>query len=320
MSTSLRTSARLVLESFAQSHPEEYTPEDVFRAFRDEATNLYQTERVRGHLCADPFERLKGGVPSDRLRAFCEAVRVTEYHKVVTKSGYVFIEASVKIDDRSSASSTESSVVNCGNKRRRISPSLAQLTFRYERHAAAQYGPVGVGTSVHYSIEHSYDHGPKEPMLWVDVVAASSTPSHLPAQSMQDAGGGDEDSFENFVKEMEGGEEISGHVEKGTSRVDEATTDSSYAPNGNNEAPQREEAPDRYLAGIDPDVLYSFLKRSNLGKIDDDVAFFLLMSFPFYELEWELVDFVLEEVFGSESDDENGGDGSGDNDDHADNQ
>jgi hypothetical protein len=36
--------------------------------------------------------------------------------------------------------------------------------------------------------------------------------------------------------------------------------------------------------------------------IDESTAFFILMTFPFYEQEWDIVGYVLDEVFGHEGD------------------
>ena len=55
---------------------------------------------------------------------------------------------------------------------------------------------------------------------------------------------------------------------------------------------------------MDPDVLHHFLQWANLMPMGDATAFFLLMTFPYYEHEWDLIGHVLEEVFGSGSDEE----------------
>ena len=65
---------------------------------------------------------------------------------------------------------------------------------------------------------------------------------------------------------------------------------------------------DSYTAYLDPDILHEFLDWNEF-TMHDGTAFFLLMTFPYYEHEWDLVGFVLDEVFG----------GSDDDDDHCDN-
>jgi hypothetical protein len=66
---------------------------------------------------------------------------------------------------------------------------------------------------------------------------------------------------------------------------------------------------DAYRVHLDPDVLHNFLKWANLMPMGEATAFFLLMTFPYYEHEWDLIGHVLDEVFGSGSDDEEEEDG-----------
>jgi len=63
--------------------------------------------------------------------------------------------------------------------------------------------------------------------------------------------------------------------------------------------------PDSYLAYLNPDVLHDFLELSGLlsknpEKMHDGTAFFLLMTFPFYDQEWDLVGHLLEGIFGDD--------------------
>lgn len=79
--------------------------------------------------------------------------------------------------------------------------------------------------------------------------------------------------------------------------------------NNNNEDEQdKMETRDQYVAFLDPDVLLSLYESLGLLPIEDAPAFFLLMTFPFYEQEWDLVGFVMEQYFGGDgdSDDEGG--------------
>lgn len=64
---------------------------------------------------------------------------------------------------------------------------------------------------------------------------------------------------------------------------------------------------DLYSAFLDGDLLHDFLDFTGLEPMDEDKAFFLLMTFPFYEHEWDLVGYVLDEVFGMEEEVEEGG-------------
>jgi len=75
---------------------------------------------------------------------------------------------------------------------------------------------------------------------------------------------------------------------------------------------------DKYIAYLDPDLLHEFVAM-NLGaigkqysSINEATVFFILMTFPFYEHEWDIVGMVLDEVFGHEDDDGGGDDGDED--------
>jgi hypothetical protein len=133
----------------------------------------------------------------------------------------------------------------------------------------------------------SKNHGPNERLLWVQVFAEGSTPSHLPAKNLEVEGDGD-DEWEDMDEEEEDGEKVMQDKEPSS-----ATTD--------NDAPEC----DGFVAHMDPDALGRFLEWSGLGKMDEATAFFLLMSFPFYEHEWDLVGYILDGVFGFNDDAEN---------------
>ena len=58
---------------------------------------------------------------------------------------------------------------------------------------------------------------------------------------------------------------------------------------------------DSYTAYLDPDLLHEFLDWNGFTMYDG-TAFFLLMTFPYYEHEWDIVGYVLAEVFGGDDD------------------
>jgi hypothetical protein len=69
---------------------------------------------------------------------------------------------------------------------------------------------------------------------------------------------------------------------------------------------------DCYVAYLDPDLLHDFVRTHFSDKhsikqnayISEATAFFILMTFPFYEHEWDIVGYVLDEVFGHEDDED----------------
>jgi hypothetical protein len=70
---------------------------------------------------------------------------------------------------------------------------------------------------------------------------------------------------------------------------------------------------DLYSVDLDGDLLHDFLDCTGLEPMPEDKAFFLLMTFPFYEQEWDLIGYVLDEVFGMDDEE---GDHDNNDDDH----
>mmetsp|Transcript_16605 Transcript_16605/g.24388 ORF Transcript_16605/g.24388 Transcript_16605/m.24388 type:complete len:384 (+) Transcript_16605:171-1322(+) len=72
-------------------------------------------------------------------------------------------------------------------------------------------------------------------------------------------------------------------------------------------APSLNDGKDRFAAYVDPDVLYNFINWTQLDSnncFDGPEVIYFLMTFPFYEHEWDLVGFLLEAVFGMDDDDD----------------
>ena len=61
---------------------------------------------------------------------------------------------------------------------------------------------------------------------------------------------------------------------------------------------------DRFAAFVEPNTLLNFVSWTQL-KIDDAHSLFFLMSFIFYEHEWDLVGFLIDSVFADDSSDDN---------------
>jgi hypothetical protein len=215
----------------------------------------------------------------------------------------VKIQAQVEIQD------------NLKNGNNKGSFQLPKLFFAFEREPTEEGGTI-----LTYTIDFSFDPlRAKDKLLWVQVAADGNHPSKNPARDMADAAADDDEDEADWsdvdsVDEDNTGNDVSIDNERKTnndpSRKRAKTTyedgvDES-GPNNNDAADksttnQHDDACDRFMAGMDPDILSEFVKVTACS-MDEATAFFLLMSFPFYEMEWDLVGFVLESVFGSESD------------------
>jgi len=125
--------------------------------------------------------------------------------------------------------------------------------------------------------------------------------------------GGSKDDGNNNNEQQEDDDE---HEDNGRAVLGSTSTSPSGLPTTH----------DSYIAYLDPDLLHEFVAMNfgAIGKenssIDEAAVFFILMTFPFYEHEWDIVGMVLDEVFGHEHDDDDGDDVDGDKDDSGDDE
>ena len=295
----MQSFVREQLQKAIQAQEGEHTAEDVLRTFAQEATLMFKSDEVIRMLQSDPYEHL-GGIKSSTQR-LCQLLRVTEFEKELTKNGYCRIAATVQMK-----ADTKMSKVGVSK--------YVELCFEYERDGTQNPGDQA---SVWYSIDVSRDDGPREKMLWVKVFCAGSVPSTLPAKNLEegdDEEGGwedidDDDDDDNESTEQAESKLKKARIEEGESDEDEKMkeakdSDDKDADGDGGEVPLE----DRFTAGMDPDALEQFMHWVRLGKMDDATVFFLLMTFPFYEMEFDLTGFVLDAVFGPDDDEEEAAD------------
>jgi len=291
------------LQDFIQAHKEMHTAMDVLRTFQREAQLQFETELVKDMLLQDPFDRFQD--LQDNIKRLLQLIRVTDCHRILTKAGYSSIDATVRLN----ADDTM--------KKNGVASHL-QLMFKYERSPAdkSEHGPA----SVWYSIDLNRDNGPNERVLWVQVLAAGQTPSHLPAENM-DQDDDDDEEWEEMDAEDNDREASIEEEDENSSDSKRHGTSIEIGLDQESAINDDDESRDKYVAGMDPEVLGRFLQWTQLGPMDEATAFFLLMTFPFYEHEWDLVGFVLDAVFGFTDDAQSSADqsmkehGNGDSDD-----
>lgn len=306
--TSLRQEIRRSLKQLLESHENEETANDVLQMVRQEALLLLETERVKDALRLDPFQcwkdkKNKNSVVWNRL---FRDLQVIEYDRVNTKSGYCHIQAICRLTDET---------------------SCLDLHFHYERQGDATNSDT-MAPVVSYTIQVSRNHGKTEKLLWVDVYSSGPTPSfHIPAINIMDevqrnGNDNDDQDWEDMEEGDDGHDPVPANkIPKKAVTIGKRKDREFVVPNQEERATPRndgtdknnpdeemgeDEPPDRFLAGIDPDVLAQFLEWSQLQhELEDDLdACYLLMTFPFYEFEFDLVGFLLEAVFGKEEDEE----------------
>eukprot|EP00521_Asterionellopsis_glacialis_P015029 CAMPEP_0195309434 /NCGR_PEP_ID=MMETSP0707-20130614/38736_1 /TAXON_ID=33640 /ORGANISM="Asterionellopsis glacialis, Strain CCMP134" /LENGTH=268 /DNA_ID=CAMNT_0040373731 /DNA_START=93 /DNA_END=899 /DNA_ORIENTATION=+ len=155
--------------------------------------------------------------------------------------------------------------------------SNIQVTFHYERRPPTPEenqmtkGNMEDGTHVSYWLDLSRDYGERERLLTIEVWAIGQGPSMEEARPLEMDAMEEEDEEDKVESE---------------SVNDKENT-----------------LCDKFAAYVDPDVLDNFLDWTNLD-MDHGASIFLLMTFPFYEHEWDLAGFLIDTVFGGGSDEE----------------
>ncbi|KAG7339529.1 hypothetical protein IV203_034527 [Nitzschia inconspicua] len=316
--SNLRPQVRSALTSFLTSQDGIHLKTDVLRIIEEEARLMKETERVLEALERDEMDQL--GEISRKIERLKKNLRVTSYDSIRALDGYTRIAAVVDVE---------------GGK------NLMQLTFKYERKKRID-GANGV--HVRYSIEYSTNYQQRENLLVVEVWSPQDGPSPGRAicinQSLVEHDNQDDDD--------DGWEDIDGDdvpAETGTDQADTVPTtkknvkQSAMAEDATNKASKRQKLcegtngtqsttddntknegestidHDEYLAYLDPDLMHEFLRMARLEPMEEGTAIFLLMTFPFFDHEWDLVGYLLDEIFGSddgEEDDDDNNDAAGD--------
>ena len=264
-----------LLDSIAEIDTNEYTLEDTLRAFQQESKLLAITECIRSkveHLNHDVFR-----------------MEVLDYHKSATRDDYVLCLATVQFRSKQLASSENS----------------IRLFFRYERHLPTVSYAVDVATS---------DQGLRQTILWIQIWAAGNGPTAncllLPPPRME----GEDSSTSDVDRCTDGhGTDVSEEPvtkkpklgEKGLTLVPstkQTNTSDAIEPEDVEELPQD----DTYTAGVDPSLfpMIDALLTVDANKDEDhaSVCSFLL-SFAFYEGEWDLPGMLFDAIFDDDGSD-----------------
>ena len=330
MPSELTKSVRSAIHAFVSSKASdgEALPADVLRLIRDEASLLLERQIICDTLDADPYKLCEDDADVrrqfGRLQGLMNVVSCT---RTKTMDGNVTIHCVVELsrDDKMNANIKE-------NVRLEFAYDRSPITYidSKDKHAPNDAdndnndgntgddcdtsmitsGPgddVHRGTRIMYSIDFSFDHGPKERLITIEVMASGEAPSSEQAIPMEDDEGGDgEDVWEDFDED---GEPLS-----------KAEADDVVENMDEDEASQKtgikdgKDGKDRYAAYVDPEELHKFLSCTGL-VFDEATSIYFLMTFPYFEFEWDLLGFLLDAVFGHQSgDDSSDSDGDGDGD------
>lgn len=177
-------------------------------------------------------------------------------------------------------------------------------------------------TIVTYKIDMSVDYGQMETLLGVDIYALGEHPSIEEAVPMMHEEDEEEENDEEDVDQMsaddegddsnadcDGAEEereAANSRTKGSNDFEEIEmTDTDDSQSAQGDAGKG----DRFGVFVDPQCIVGFLDRVNMNMNEQSVIYFLL-TFPFYEHEWDISGFVLSSMFDDDGGDMNDEDGS----------
>ena len=169
-------------------------------------------------------------------------------------------------------------------------------------------------TIITYKIDYSIDYGKKEQLLGVDIYALGEHPSPEEAMPMiNDEVDEEEDGAENYSEPMNE-DKVGPDNNTSTKEKDKQSPSSAEEfediemsddddNNPNNEENSTENG-DRFGVYINPENVVAFLDRTNMN-FNEQSVFYLLMTLPFYEHEWDISGFLLSALFDEEDDEEN---------------
>lgn len=290
MPSDLVKNVRSAIGNFVKHQTEEegHIAIDILRAIKDEAILLMERQTIIDTFDADPLKFVQDDaglkLQIERLKPH---IQVISCSRVTTLNGVSTIEAVVEL----SKGTFMSAAVN----------ECVRLTFSFKRlkldnideieegsqpngdnHTQrSQVRKQDIPTHITYDIDFNVDHGENKRMISIEVFAPNDHPSVLPAIPL------------NVEQNMEEFDEDGNLI-----REENPQDDTEMSISSSNEGPV-----DRYAAYADPDNIQEFLAMTSL-ELNDENSLFFLMSWPFYEHEWDLFGFLLDSVFGEDEDED----------------
>lgn len=184
-------------------------------------------------------------------------------------------------------------------------------------------------TIVTYKIEYSVDYGKMEQLLGVDIYALGGYPSveeAIPMVDGEDEDGQDDDDAmggcdddDEAKKAVDGKDDGSnGKTSPKRQNAKESSSSNSDAEfeeiemsssddNGNEEEADQNVVEsgkgDRFGVYVNPQNIVSFVDRTNMN-FNERSIFYFLMTFPFYEHEWDICGFLLSALFDDDDESE----------------
>ena len=321
---------RIAIENFIASQEGNQAAADILRVIQEEAILMKETEDVRDALTSDPYEQFEQ-VSEKTMERFKQSLQVTTCDRVRCGTDYARIHAVVTFQ----LSKNNTMALNFLYERhpRRGMPPGENGDY-----------PSQISYIIELSFNHGQRERLLEVQVWSASNVPSTEPAvciqndidqqQEEEDGWEDMGSHGEDEDEDEKRDSGKGNGVQVPPNKAGSKANKGTVSTTtlemVSNNVSNSSPdaiqakkrqktgsqdddadeinQAEEADidtrDQYVAFLDPDVLQSFAESARLLPIHDATAFFLIMTFPFFEHEWDIVGFVLEQFFGDDSDDD----------------
>jgi hypothetical protein len=285
--TDLIPSVQGVIEQFLASKHDYHTKADILRVFRDQSELLYERQIVLDVLTQDPMKQLDAH--PNVIERIQRLLKIVSCHRLTTCEGLSVIDSTIQLDKDDQMNFVENNI---------------QISFRYERrplptnvsHDSSAYQD---GTYIIYTIDISKDFGKKCRLMTIECWARGQLPSVEPAKLIMD---GWEDMDEDEVdmettKDIDESECSNSHQIEQEVEMNESRDENISLENFG------DDTADRFSAGMDPDELDTL--KTCLGlEVEDDFMLCFLMTFPYWEQEWDLVGFALDAIFGNDDNDE----------------
>jgi len=287
-----------LLKQVSGGTEDEFLSVDIWREASRQALLAFETQKVRDTIDADPLQAFQKQIEEDEdedlatsfesLKSLRDnlksSVQVMSISRSATLEGFSSVDATIQftnmqdkpqlycsfqrqpLQQNSTVQISEENGLHNGrtSKKRRLDENANAVEDDMESIG----GSDQFQTHVTYNMAYSSNFwGPKLQLLFVEVWARDRHPS------------------------LNGSLEMSALDDK----ADRESSDE------NNESNHK----DQFNAHVDPEILANIMADWQVDNdMDVSTILFILMTFPFYEHEWDLVSFLLDAVLGDEEDDE----------------
>jgi len=327
--SNIRPLVRSTLNNFLESQDGYHSKIDVLRVIEEEAMLMKETQYIIDMFDADPMQQFSLVKPQiERLK---NLIQVKSCSRIRTTNDYCKIDAVVTFDEKKCDTTCNDLQLTFRYERKRRRQN--------EEDGSSSVSKIGshIRYSIEMAVNHQQREDLIVVEVWADnnlpsIEKAICINQMLQGDDENEINGSDNDNWddiegggeENMLKEpiiikTDTSEEIEENISPqkkngsnqkrqkldGSQEETEKSENNCISKDGDSDTNDESNEPDSYLAYLNPDVLHDFLEFSGLlsktpEEMHDGTAFFLMMTFPFYEQEWDLVGHLLEGIFGDD--------------------